>query len=153
MHPLRLIPLVLALALPLPALADAEKRRAALLLLESDQTDALIAQMAAAPVRELMHATVSRNPEMTQGQQMVLSALYHEEMHAAALEALSTRATGISDRYSLAELEALRRFGATEEGRALLAEQPSLLGGLDHKITAAMLARMDAAFARYGDGV
>lgn len=146
----RLAALISALLLALPAQADETDRRlAALLLLEQAADDALIFRLSAGPVRMLMEASAEARPGLSPQQMMVLSALYHEEMHAAALAALRNRAGELAARYSLAELRALNRFAETEDGLALLAEDGGPAGGLARSIEAAMLARMDDAFDRH----
>jgi hypothetical protein len=152
---LPLVPLLLlALALPAPVLAadERDRRRAALLLVESAAPDSLIRTLAQAPVQQLLAATHEVQPDLSGPDMMVLSALYYEEMHHAALSALSQRASAIANRYSLAELEALRSFAATEDGAAALAREAELTGNLARSIEDAMLNRMDAAFDRYGRG-
>jgi hypothetical protein len=143
--------LAVCLALPLPALADAADRRlSALHLVETAADDALIRRLAEAPVQQLLRQTHVARPELSRGEMMVLSALYYDEMHRAALAALRDRAGAIAGRYSLAEIAALREFAATEEGPAVLAAQEGLTGGLAEAIAAEMRARMAAALDRHG---
>lgn len=152
---------LLAAALVLPfglgvgaARADmADRRLAALHLVEAAADDALIMQLARDPVQQLMRSSHAARADLTSAELLVLSALYHEEMQRAAHAALRERAAQIAARYSLEEIAALRAFAATAEGAEVLAVDTGLTGGLDRAIGAAMLAQMDAAFARYGRGV
>lgn len=145
--------LSVCLALPAPALADAADRRlAALYLVETAANDALIRWLAEAPVQQLLRDSHALQPDLSPGEMMVLSALYYEEMHRAALAALRARAGAIAGRYSMAEITALRAFAATDEGPAVLAAQEGLTGGLADAIAAEMRARMDAALERHGRG-
>lgn len=131
---------------------ERDRRRAALLLVEAAAPDSLIRSLAEPPVQRLLAATHALRPGLSGGDLMVLSALYYEEMHRAALSALSARATTIATRYSLAELEALRRFSETDDGAAALAGEADLTGDLTRAIEDAMMNRMDAAFDRHGRG-
>lgn len=147
--------LALTLGLTLPATdslaADAaDRRRAALLMLEAAAPDALVRQLAAEPVQVLMRNSHAVRPELRQDELFALSALYLDEMQAAARLALSDRATALANRYALDELEALRRFAATDEGRAALSEADGPISGLEASISAEMLDRMDEAFDRHG---
>lgn len=150
---LTLVALTLALALPAAGSAAAEaadRRRVALLMLEAATPDALVRQLAAEPVQALMRSTHAANPDLQGTEFFVLSALYLDEMQAAAREALSRRATALAARYALDELQALSSFAATAEGRAALSEPDGPISGLEDSIAAEMLARMDAAFDRHG---
>ncbi len=131
---------------------DRDRRRAALLFLEAAAGDGLIRSLAEPPIRSLLAATRELQPDLSGPELMVLSALYYEEMHRAARAALGQRASALAARYSLAEIEALRRFSQTEDGAAALAQQDALTGDLARKIEDAMVARMDAAFERHGRG-
>lgn len=130
----------------------AERRLVALRLLEATIDDAEILRLSAGPVQQLLRATHALQPDLSQHRMMVLSALYHDEMHSAAIAALRGRAGDLAARYSLGELRALQGFSQTPEGRSVLAEDGMPAGDLELLIEREMLARMDAALDRHGRG-
>ena len=142
--------LALLLALPAPLLADPPQRRLAALYLVEGATDAaLIRQLAGASVQQLLRDSHARQPELSQGELLVLSALYDDAMQAAARAALRARAVAIAGRYSAAEIAALRDFAATAGGAEVLAAEDGLTGGLAAAIAAEMAARMGPTLDRY----
>lgn len=125
----------------------AERQRIALGLLEAAIDMAAIDRIARRPVQELLAAG---DPDPGDAGLLVLSALYLDEMRAAAGQALALRARRLAERYPHDELQALAAFGDTGAGRRALAEDPTLTGQLAPEIEAAMRAVMPRALARHG---
>ena len=150
----RIVPTILiaaALGLgPVAAVADpAAQRFEALRMLEEAFPDAAIRTMAGPAVQQLMHATALRHGDADQGQMFAYSALYLDEMQAAARDAMRDEATALVARYSLAELQALRSFAAEAGNATILREGDGLLAEVARSIDRRMLGRMDAALDRH----
>lgn len=137
--------LVLALALPLPALAETREERVAVAeeYVELALTEFDMATVIESMYQPILQQVAAGGQTLTEDQLGRIRQLYLDTFNEPMFALMREQAGIMADIMTLAEITALRDFYATPEGRSVMAKLPQLTAAQQPGVMALVTDNMD----------